>query len=90
MEVHGSKRFCHAAYLQGLCEKGDNRLKIANRNGNKLLRISKGYLCVLIFVIVLDLQQRSCKERFKLDWLHRVGKGFILCNEVSVKENGEW
>ena len=60
--VHGSKRFCHAAYLQGLCEKGDSRLKIANRNGNKLLRISKGYLCVLIFVIVLECSSAPAKR----------------------------
>ena len=30
------------------------RLKIANRNGNKLMRIFKGFLCVLIFFSILE------------------------------------
>jgi len=51
--VHGSKRFCHVAYLQRLCETGYHRLEIANRKGNKLLRISKGFLGVLIYFTVL-------------------------------------
>jgi rare lipoprotein A len=52
--VHGSKRFFNTAYLIRLGEKGDSRLKIVNRNRNKLLGISKAYLCVLIFSIVLE------------------------------------
>ena len=35
-------------------EKRYNRLKTANRNGNKRLRISKRLLCVLVFFAVLD------------------------------------
>ena len=35
------------------CEKGVIRLKIANKNENKLLRKSRGLLCVLIFSILL-------------------------------------
>ena len=37
-------------------------MKIANRNGNKLSRISKGYLYVLIFSIVLECSSAPAKR----------------------------
>ena len=45
-----------------LCDKGDASLKIADINGNKMLRIFTGFLCLLIFFTVLAC---SCvpKER---------------------------
>lgn len=49
------------------CEKGDNRLKIANRNGNKLSRVSKRFLCVLIYFTVLGCSSAPAKS--DSDWV---------------------
>ena len=45
-----------------LCDKGDGSLKIANKNGNKLMRISTGFLCVLIFFTVLECSSVPTKR----------------------------
>jgi len=45
-----------------LCEKGDGRWKIANRNGNNMMRIFKGFLCVLIFFAVLECSSVPTKK----------------------------
>ena len=60
--MHGSKHFCHATYLQRLCETGDHRLEIANRKGNKLVRISKGFICVLVYFAVLGCNSAPAKR----------------------------
>jgi rare lipoprotein A len=65
--VHGSTRFCHAAYVLRLCETGDHRLEITNQKGNKLLRISKGFLCVLTYFTVLGISSSPAQGDSK--WL---------------------
>ena len=37
-------------------------MKIANRNGNKLMRIFKGFLCVLIFLSILECSSVPAKS----------------------------
>jgi len=49
------------------CQKGDNRLKIANRNGNKLSRISKRFLCILIYFTALGCSSAPAKS--DSDWV---------------------
>ena len=39
---------------KGYVKKETVRLEISNRNGNKLMRIFKGFLCVLIFFTLLE------------------------------------
>jgi len=41
------------------------RLKIANRNGNKLMRIFKGFLCVLIFFALMECSTVPTKRDSK-------------------------
>ena len=62
-----SKRFFNTAYLERLGEKGDSRLKIVNRNRNKLLGMPKAYLCVLIFSIVFEC--RSAPANKDSNWI---------------------
>jgi rare lipoprotein A len=48
-------------------------LKIANKNGNKMLRISKGFLCVLIFFTSLEY---SCAaEKRNSNWVGHTESG---------------
>ncbi|MDX2445518.1 MAG: septal ring lytic transglycosylase RlpA family protein [Bacteroidales bacterium] len=49
------------------CQKGDNRLKIANGNGNKLSRISKRFLCILIYFTALGCSSAPAKS--DSDWV---------------------
>jgi rare lipoprotein A len=49
-------------FAKRLWEKGYSRLKIDNRNGNKLLRISKGLLYVLILFSILDCSDVPTKK----------------------------
>ena len=49
-----------------LLDKGDGSLKIANKYGNKLMRISRGFLCLLIFFTVLECSSVPTKR--DSDW----------------------
>ena len=60
--AQSSKGICHTAYMQRLWEKGYSRMKIVNRIKNKFLRISKGFLCVLIFFTLLECSSVPAKS----------------------------
>ena len=47
---------------KGYVKKETVHWKIANRNGNKLMRIFKGFLCVLIFLSILECSSVPAKS----------------------------
>ncbi len=48
-------------------------MKIANKNGNKMLRISKGFLCVLI--LFTSLEYSSATEKRDSNWVGYTASG---------------
>ena len=45
-----------------MCDKGDGSLNMANENGSTLIRIFRGFLCVLIFFTFLDCSSVPTKR----------------------------
>ena len=50
-----------------LLDKGDGSLKIANKYGNIFMRISRGFLCLLIFFTLLECSS-SVPTKRDSDW----------------------
>jgi rare lipoprotein A len=54
-------------FTKGYVKKETFRLKIGNRNGNKLMRIFKGFLCLIIFFTLVECS--SVPEERDSNWI---------------------
>ena len=52
----------HRLLAKGYVKKKTIRLDVSNRNGNKLMRIFKGFLCALIFLSILECSSVPAKS----------------------------
>jgi rare lipoprotein A len=78
--------FFNTAYLERLGEKGGGRLKIANRTRNTLLRVSKRYLCVPIFVVVLACTSAPAKKDSNWIGYKESGKASYYAMKFQAKK----